>query len=122
MDRQTAIVDFFRARLDEEAAELDRMTNAPLVQGYVRVYGDRLKANIEADRELLARYDDCVNYGGCPGNEALDVARAEYENHVFPARIARFSDHPTYATLALDGRFVPEVYLAARKAEGAPHT
>lgn len=121
MDRETAIVDFFRARLAEEETELAQLTGGALVQGYLRVYGDRLKANIGADRELLARYDDCVNYGGCPGNEALDVARAEYENHVFPARIARFSDHPTYAALALDGRFVPEVYLTALKAEGAPH-
>ncbi|MGW4422539.1 hypothetical protein [Streptosporangium sp. NPDC004631] len=110
MDRETAIVEFFRARLDEEETELDRMTDGALVQGYLRVYGDRLKANIEADRELLKRYDYCVQME-CPGNEDLAWARREYEQHVFPLRIARFSDHPAHAALVAS-RWVPEGYAA----------
>ena len=110
MDRDTAIVEFFRARLDEEEAELDRMTGGALVQGYLRVYGDRLKANIQADRELLERYDYCVDKE-CPGNADLAWARWEYEQHVFPLRIARFSDHPAHAALVAS-RWVPEDYVA----------
>ena len=92
MDREAAIVEFFRARLAESPDE--------------------------GDAKLLERYDYCQQMY-CPGNEDLGWAMREYEDYVFPARIARFSDHPTYATLALDGCFVPEVYLAALKAGGA---
>ncbi|MFI7448102.1 hypothetical protein ACIBQX_11440 [Nonomuraea sp. NPDC049714] len=118
MEREAAIVEFFRARLDEEAADLDRLTSGPLVQGYLRVYGDRLKANIEADRRLLERYDYCVAME-CPGNVDLSYARREYETEVFPARIARFADHPAYATL--QGPWVPEDYANAVKSESAPY-
>jgi hypothetical protein len=115
MERETAIVEFFRARIDEEAAELERLESGARAQCYVRAYGDMLKANIEADRELLERYDYCVNMGGCPGNGDLDVARDEYERYVFPARIARFSDHSAHAALVAN-RWVPEDYAAAESA------
>lgn len=115
MDREDAVVEFFRARLDEEQALLDEMTNRPLVQGFLRVYGDRLKASVQADRNLLERYAYCQSYY-CTGNEDLGVSIREYEDYVFPARIARFSDHPVYATLALNGCFVEADYIAARDA------
>jgi hypothetical protein len=119
MDRETAIVEFFIARLEEEEAELHRLTSGALVQGYLRVYGDRLKANVQADRKLLERYAYCQDYY-CPGNEDLGWAIREYEDYVFPARIARFSDHPVYVSLALNGRWVAEDYLAARDAAKNP--
>ncbi|HEY9370037.1 hypothetical protein [Streptomyces sp.] len=118
MERATAMVEFFRARLDEEEAELARMTSGALVQGYLRVYGDRLKANVQADRALLYRYDYCVEMGGCLGNEGLDVIREEYEDLIFPARISRFGDHPAWASLAANV-WVERDYLDARDAGGS---
>lgn len=90
MNRASALVEFFRARLDEGPADVEA----------------------DADRKLLERYDYCVALGGCPGNEDLDVARNEYEDHVFPLRIARFAHHPAYAALVAN-RWVPEDYAAA---------
>jgi hypothetical protein len=88
MEREAAIVEFFRARLAENPDE--------------------------GDLRLLERYDYCVDME-CPGNVDLAYARWEYENEVFPARIARFADHPAYAFLAAN-RWVPEDYANAVKA------
>ncbi|MFG1683509.1 hypothetical protein ACGFNP_25295 [Nonomuraea sp. NPDC049269] len=119
MHREEAIVEFFRARLTDEEQHVER----------IKSYGGccagcfcgcsglaAIEAVIEADRALLERYDYCVRMGGCPGNEDLDAALNEYEMHTFPLRIARFSDHPVYATLALDGRWIEANYVAARDA------
>jgi hypothetical protein len=92
MEREAAIVEFFRTRLAESPDE--------------------------GDLRLLERYDYCVAME-CPGNEGLSWARREYEDEVFPARIARFADHPAYATL--QGPWVPEDYANAVKAGSVPY-
>lgn len=119
MNRQDAIVEFFRARLADEEQRVEQ----------IKSYGGccagcfcgcsglaAIEAAVKADRALLERYDFCVMMGGCPGNEDLDAALDEYEMYTFPLRIARFSDHPVYATLALDSRWVEADYVAARDA------
>lgn len=47
------IVAFLKARLDDDQRELDQMTSGGLVQGYLRVHGDKLKADVEAKRRLV---------------------------------------------------------------------
>jgi hypothetical protein len=91
MDREAAIVEFLRARLAETPDT--------------------------GDSELLERYDYCQRMY-CPGNEDLGWAMREYEDYVFPARIARFADHPAHAALVAN-RWVAEDYIAARDSAGA---
>lgn len=120
MNRQEAIVEFFRTRLTDEEQRVERIKRdggccAGCSCGCSGLAA--MEAAIEADHALLERYDYCVRMGGCPGNEDLDAARDEYEMYTFPLRIARFSDHPVYAALALDSRWVEANYVAARDAE-----
>lgn len=121
MNRETAIVEFFRARLreDEQIARAgdDACWHIDFCDDegptyHKRFDPERMLRDVEADHKLLERYDYCVSGGGCPGNEALDAAREEYENYVFPLRIARFSDHPAYAALVAS-RWVYEDYASA---------
>lgn len=57
------LVAFIEARYAEEDAELDRMMNGELVQGYVRVYGHRLKADIAAKRLILKEHNPFTRSG-----------------------------------------------------------
>ncbi|MGW4422557.1 DUF6221 family protein [Streptosporangium sp. NPDC004631] len=47
------LVAFLRDCYDEETAELERLTSGAFVQGYLRVHGDRLKADIEVKRRII---------------------------------------------------------------------
>lgn len=127
MEREEAIVEFFRARLADEEQRVEQIKSyggccAGCSCGCAGVAA--IEAAIEADRALLGRYDHCVKRyneyeGRTPcGNDDLSESMSEYETYVFPARIARFSDHPVYASLAQDARccWAEAKYVAARDA------
>ncbi|MEU8278221.1 DUF6221 family protein [Microbispora bryophytorum] len=51
------LITFLQARWDEEEDDLDRLMSKRLVQGYVRVHGERLLGDIASKRKVLA---ECV--------------------------------------------------------------
>jgi hypothetical protein len=69
-ERSSEVVEFITARLDEADHELHDMTSGALVQGYLRVHGDQLKAQIAAMRQLLAAH---VGYYGPGDDEYLPI-------------------------------------------------
>lgn len=94
------LVTFLRARYDEEAAELERLTSGALVQGYLRVHGDRLKADIGVKRRIL---DDMVPIL----NDFDDIAESEGQAPRHPRRPGEY----------LGDRYEPTTYLLHLLAE-----
>lgn len=116
MNRAAATIAFFRARLDDEEAHLARPHLGSPVPG-LDVLDARVRANHDADRALLARYDYFQEMA-CPGNGHMFDLINEYEDFVFPIRINRFGDHPAWASLAANV-WVERDYLDARDAGGS---
>ncbi|RBQ21580.1 hypothetical protein DP939_02390 [Spongiactinospora rosea] len=50
--------DYLRERWDEEEAELDRLLGMRRPQRYIRIHGERMRADIFAKRKILA---ECEN-------------------------------------------------------------
>lgn len=84
------LVNFLRARLDEDQTELRRMTTGGLVQGYLRVHGDKMLSDIDAKRRIIA---EC-RPGGL-GGDALDLVDA-LGALVLCLLALPYADHPDY--------------------------
>lgn len=83
VQRTQEAVAFLRAQWDEEAAELDRLIDAPSVQGYLRVHGARLREDIDAKREIL---DHCVFFMGWTDEYNMYVTESEINAMRFAGR------------------------------------
>lgn len=94
MPRESEITAFIAARLAEAERELDALTSGPLVQGYLRVHGDRLKAQIATFRKLTEAH---VGYYG-PGDDeylpvpTLSLIAAIWDDHEDYANAVKASD------------------------------
>ncbi|MFG3439916.1 DUF6221 family protein [Nonomuraea sp. NPDC047897] len=58
--RLTAIVDYLSDRWDEEDDTLDRIMSMKYVQGYIRVNGERMRAELTAKRKILIECQSAI--------------------------------------------------------------
>ena len=111
----SALVEFLRARLDEDAAEIAKQPDGRGEPGGIGIWssGDaisnteylilskrRALAEIDAKRQVIAMYEDAVAFiemmkahgKTAPAHEAA----AESYLNVIRAHIAAYADHPDY--------------------------
>jgi hypothetical protein len=109
----TGLIEFLRARLDEDAAKVAamqreqvRVKTAPIFQGMplgwldgvdIFVSPDRWRAEVDAKRRILEYAEQAIAGAAVDDHDPQRTApAAEYELYVLPALALPYADHPDY--------------------------